>query len=199
MCQVVRKPCPDVRIYLIGQWSRMEQDFARVYKECFGGPPYFEQYEDEWITQNVYNKHLGHGCVAVALHRGELVGLSCAEKMLDDANSSPYRYLMQRQDNLPFSIENACYISEVAVVEGMRRKGVGTDLLKVLCNWGMGKGLTHYTARTAAEGSNSMGIFRSRLHASVLEGEQDVEGFAEEVATASKKRVYVWGALDAYL
>ncbi len=195
----MRQPCQDVQIYLIGQWSRMEKDFARIYKECFGGPPYYEEYEDDWIIQNVYNKHLGHGCVAVALHRGELIGLSCAERMIDGTQSSPYRYLEQHRATLPFQIEKTCYISEVAVVEEMRRKGVGTDLLKVLCNWGMSKGLSHYTARTAAEGSNSMGIFQNRLHANILDGEQSVEAFDGEVVTASKKRVYIWGTLDAYL
>jgi GNAT superfamily N-acetyltransferase len=199
MCQVIRKPCKDVHIYIIAQWSRLEKEFSQVYRDCFGGPPYFETYEDEWIVRNVYNKHLGHGCVAVALHGSELVGLSCAEKMTDDAESSPYRYLMERRSDLPFPLETSCYISEVAVVEGMRRRGVGTDLLKVLCNWGLGRGLTHYTARTAAEGSNSLGIFKERLHANILEGEQDVEGAEGEVVTASKKRIYVWGKLDSYL
>jgi GNAT superfamily N-acetyltransferase len=162
MSSRIRTPCEGVHIFNIGHWSNLQKEFCRVYRDCFGGPPYYEEYEDDWIIENVYNKHIGHGCVSVALRRGELVGLSCAERMIDDAHSSPYRYLVERSSDLEFSLDSACYIAEVAVVYSMRRRGIGTDLLKVLCNWGLARGLTHYTARTAAEGSHSLGMPSSR-------------------------------------
>ena len=45
MCEAVRSPCKGVHIYEIGPWSRLEKDFCEVYRECFGGPPYFEKYD----------------------------------------------------------------------------------------------------------------------------------------------------------
>jgi len=150
-------------------------------------------------VDNVYNNHLGRGCVAIALRDGCLVGLSCAEAIANDPSSSPYRYLSMRKNDLPFPLETACYIAEVAVVEDMRRRGIGTDLLKVLCNWGLSHGMTHYVARTAAEGSNSVGIFRRHLHAETLEGFQLVEGAEGEVPSMSRERMYLWGRLDEYL
>lgn len=105
MCEVVRSPCKGVNIFEIGSWSRLEKDFCKAYKECFGGPPYFEEYEDQWIVENVYNKHLGRGCVAIALHNGCLVGLSCAEAIANDPRSSPFKYLSDRKQSLPFPFE----------------------------------------------------------------------------------------------
>ena len=60
--------------------SRMfdESEFIKVYKEAFGGPPYFEQYSDEEVREEIIFPHLRDGVVAYATDNDTLVGFGCA-------------------------------------------------------------------------------------------------------------------------
>lgn len=198
MSAIILHPCEGVGIYTITQFSRLQDDFVDIYRECFAEAPYYEEYDKQWVIDNVYNKHLDQGYMACAIADQKLVGLVCAEPLSVDIEISPYQYLL-KHPNLPFSISEACYISEVAVAKNMRRRGIGTALLNQVCIWGEVRGLNYYTARTAARGSNSLHIFRNVLNAKVLDGEQSIEDFPEEISSASKHRIYIWGKLKRYM
>ena len=55
-----------------------ESEFIKVYKEAFGGPPYFEQYSDEEVREEIVLPHLRDGVVAYATDNDTLVGFGCA-------------------------------------------------------------------------------------------------------------------------
>ena len=179
--------------FQIASYSNMQKDFARLYAECFAGPPYFEKYEESWIVENVYDKFIDSGCIMVVLQNAGLVGFSCAQRAERIKDTSVYRYLASRE-SLPFELEKSCYVAELAVLPDLRKKGIGTSLLSMVYVWGNLHSMSSYVSRTAYEGSNSLGIFL-RLGAKMLPGFQTVDGDDGEVPSASSRRVYVWGDL----
>ncbi len=190
-----------VGAFQIASYSKMQKDFARLYAECFAGPPYFEKYEESWIVENVYDRFIDSGCIMVVLQdakpvglsRAQLVGFSCAQRVERIKDTSVYRYLASRK-SLPFELEKSCYVAELAVLPAFRKKGIGTSLLSLVYVWGNLHGMSSYVSRTAYEGSNSLGIFL-RLGAKMLPDFQTVDGDEGEVPSASSRRVYVWGDL----
>lgn len=169
----------------------LAKDFAEVYANCFADPPYCETYDPEWIIAHVYNPHIAHGRVAVALKEGTMIGFSCAMMLHADTSACYYKYL-SAQENLPFEIDKSMFVTELAVLSEYRRKGLGTALAKhMMCSKGSLHQYDHCVTRTAHQGSNSIGIF-TKLGAQVLPGLHHVNNDPNEVPSASEARVYLW-------
>ncbi len=162
--------------------------FATVYKEAFGGPPYFETYTDEDICSHVWEPHISE-CVIVA-EAPEVVGLSCCHAILAPTEPNIRDFLLTQE--LPFDPHEGIYMSELAVRSEERRNGLGLALVQARFVWAKKRGFRFYLMRTAASGSNSARLYR-RLGAKQTSFMQNVSG--NDIVTASTERIFLWGEL----
>lgn len=183
---------PKVGIFELGKWcSSLADEFSEVYATCFAGPPYFEKYENGWIKEHVYDQHIKHGRIAVALKDSKVIGFTCAKLLHVDKNACYYKHL-SRQENLPFDLERSIFITELAVLPEFRNKGLGTALAKhMMCNRSGLHQYDHCITRTAHQGSNSLKIFLE-IGANILPGLHYISEDQDEVPSSSEARVYLW-------
>ncbi len=173
--------------------SNYEEEFICLYKDAFGGPPYFEDYSDVWVKENVWDFHLKHGCIILALHNHRVVGLGCAMPVVMDKKINTF---LSEQENLPFPLALTLYMSELAVSSLFRKSDlhIGSTLVKKRIEWGRKNGFPWFVMRTAAENSNSKNLYLKTIGAKVLEGVvQNVTTNPEEVTSASNERIYLYG------
>lgn len=173
--------------------------FVSTYKDVFAGSPYFEEYADEQIRDDVWIPHIGE-CIIVAttddgsVARPEsVVGLACCHAVLAPTEPKIRDFLLSRQE-LPelFDPARAIFMSELAVRDDFRRRGLGQTLVLERFRWGLKAGFTHYAMRTAADGSNSRRMYE-RIGSVLAPFVQDVsEG---GVISASKSRIYMYGSI----
>ena len=170
--------------------------FIRTYQEAFGGPPYFETYSDEEVTEEVWLPHVKHGIVVLAFDNDHVVGFGCAMP----ASKSPaevVEFLIRHQgaaSSLPDDIDHMWYMSELGVATSHRRRGIGYSLVKHRLAMIDQRGDTHYVFRTAADGSNSIHLYR-KIGAVELADLQDVS-VSDQVklnGSQSTERVYLHG------
>lgn len=162
--------------------------FAAVYREAFGGPPYFETYTDEDIWRNVWEPHLPE-CVIVA-EGPEVVGLACCHAILAPTEPSIRDFLLTQ--DLSFDPQDGIYMSELAVLTDERRKGLGTALVRARFEWAKQKGFRFYLLRTAASGSNSQRMYE-RIGARRAPFTQSMA--SSDTVTASTERIFLWGEI----
>lgn len=162
--------------------------FAAVYKEAFGGPPYFETYTDEQIREDVWIPHIPE-CLIVA-ERTEVIGLACCHAIVAPTEPSIHAFLLTQ--NLPFDPREGIYMSELAVRTEERQQGLGEALIHARFRWARKRGFRFYLLRTAASGSNSQRLYE-RLGARPTSFTQNVAQGG--IATASTERIFLWGEL----
>lgn len=183
----------EIYITRVEKESTKKQDFIKLYKEVFAGPPYFESYTDEYVAENVWDKHFDNdGWVFLAINREDLVvGFGCALPAKRSWESG--QFLCKNMSNLPFELEKTCYMSEVGTHIDYRKKGIGTKLIKARSDFAREKGYITYTMRTALNGSNSESMY-IKFGAKVIDGlVQDVSQHAKEVSSKSEFRKYLFG------
>lgn len=172
--------------------------FVEVYREAFGGPPYFESYTPEEVERDVFLPHLAVGFIVMALEEGKSIGLGCAKPMTETENGDQ-RFVKERFDDgsLPVAPSRLWYMSEMAVLMSHRRRGVGYRLVVERLKLIRAKGISHYCFRTASKQSNSEALYRS-LGAVQLPGVLDVSGTAqvENNASQSTTRIFLYGECD---
>ena len=162
--------------------------FAAVYKEAFGGPPYFEMYTDEQIREDVWIPHIPE-CVIVA-ERTEVIGLACCHAIVAPTEPNIRAFLLTQ--NLPFDPREGIYMSELAVRTEERQQGLGEALIHARFRWAKERGSRFYLLRTAASGSNSKRLYE-RLGARRAAFTQNVAH--DGIATASTERMFLWGEI----
>lgn len=162
--------------------------FATVYREAFGGPPYFETYTDEGIRKDVWEPHLSE-CVIVA-EAPKVIGLACCHAILAPTEPSIRDFLLTQA--LPFDPREGIYMSELAVLSEERRNGVGQALIQARFAWAKEQGFRFYLLRTAASGSNSERMYR-RMGAKQTNFTQNMGRGG--IATASTERIFLWGEI----
>ncbi len=171
--------------------------FAQVYQEAFSGPPYFEEYDEEMVDNLAWKPHRRLGCIILALDGERAVGLGCClplARISANCPNSLFLLSLRRRPGLPFHTMETCYMSELAVLDEYRNRGIGTELIKRRLDWAKSQGINYYLMRTAAEGSNSLSLY-SRLGAKIVPGlEQDMS--KDGVGTASQKRIFLFGPVS---
>lgn len=169
--------------------------FIRAYQEAFGGPPYFETYSSEEVMEDVWLPHVRDGIVVLALDDDRVVGFGCAMPVLKSP-SEVKEFLMRHQEtnSLPIDLSHAWYMSELGVVTSHRQQGIGYALVKYRLNEIEHRGDSHYVFRTAADGSNSIHLYR-KIGAMELTELQDVS-ISDQVqvnGSQSMARIYLYG------
>lgn len=168
--------------------------FVATYIDVFAGPPYFEHYSEEDVHDGVWVPHQGH-CILVATDASEcVVGLACCHPVFADTEPKIRDYLREQDVSGLFDPDRTIFMSELAVRDGYRQRGLGQELILARFRWGVENGFTSYCMRTAAEGSNSRRMYE-RIGARLAPFVQDLPG----EATASKQRVYMYGNLHDVL
>jgi ribosomal protein S18 acetylase RimI-like enzyme len=162
--------------------------FATVYREAFGGAPYFEEYTDDGIRQDVWTPHIPE-CVIVA-ETSQVVGLACCHAVLAPTEPSIRAFLLTQE--LPFDPREGIYMSELAVLMEERQKGLGEALIQARFRWAKERGFRFYLLRTAASGSNSQRLYE-RLGAKRTTFTQDVS--LDGIVTSSTQRIFLWGEI----
>jgi len=168
--------------------------FVSVYQEAFSGPPWYETHPTEHVQKNVWNEHLPY-CIILAVSGDEVIGIGCAHPTLAEmgTNGGVKEFLEANRELVPFPLETTLYMSELAVLEPYREKGIGQELTKARWHWGRTNGMTHYAMRTAESGSLSKLLYE-KLGAQVVESlVQDVSDAT--IQSASDRRIYMWGKL----
>lgn len=167
--------------------------FVEVYKAAFAEAPYFEEYDNDWITTNVWNTHLSH-ILIVAKINDQIAGLGCAHPVLEEM-STVGTFLEEKERDgtkIPFPLETTIYMSELAVSGKFRKHGIGSKLIKLRHEKAKEIGFSHYCMRTAADGSNSRSIYES-MGAQSLPFTQPVND--EGIDSQSESRIILYGEL----
>lgn len=148
--------------------------FIEVYKEAFGGHPYFETYTDEQVINNTWLPHIATGIVILALNGEQVVGLGCAQPF-SEVSPDDKVFLEARQEDgsLCGSVARLWKMTEMAVLTNYRRHGVGYQLVRERLKQIVMLGGDRYFFGTASEGSNSAPLYRT-IGAVQLPGEVDV-------------------------
>jgi ribosomal protein S18 acetylase RimI-like enzyme len=168
--------------------------FVDTYREVFAGPPYFEEYGSDDVINGVWIPHMGH-CVLAATEdlTGRVVGLGCCHVVTADTEPKIRDYLLSRPSiSKFFDPDRTIFMSELAVREEYRRRGLGNRIVLERFRWGLERGYESYCMRTAESGSNSRGLYE-RIGAVLAPFVQDVS--VDGVASSSKSRVYMYGSI----
>lgn len=173
--------------------------FADVYIKAFAGPPYYETFTPDYIREHVWEPHIKNGCIVVAEADGKVVGVAGGYPLPEGLEPKIFDFLGPFEDWLPFPFEETIYMSELAVDEAWRHRGIATRLVLERMRWATENGCTHYTMRTAHEGSNSKPLYE-KLGAQEVPGLiQDTRVHPGEPESASTFRIYLYGSLEAVL
>jgi GNAT superfamily N-acetyltransferase len=164
--------------------------FIEVYKEAFGGPPYFEHYTDEEVLEEVWEPHITHGRVVLArdTETDEVIGFGCAiplAKAPGDIQEFLASCWMQGELSEEFVPNRTWYMSEMGVRESYRKQGVAYQLVRDRLLSVSHAGGTHYVMRTAAEGSNSRHLYE-KVGSVPLAHEQDVSATEQVTVMGSQ-------------
>lgn len=168
--------------------------FIRAYQEAFSGPPYKEHYTDEQVLDEVWYPHLDGGVVILAFDDQKVVGFGCAQPLLKAPDE--VREFLDNSEHFSGDISKTWYMSELGVLESHRKHGIGYQLVRHRMLSISHRGITHYAFRTAAEGSNSIHLYR-KIGAHEIAELQDV-GNTEQVrvnGSESTERVYLHGVV----
>jgi ribosomal protein S18 acetylase RimI-like enzyme len=166
-------------------------EFLETYRHSFAGAPYFEVYDDEFIMNEVVRPHLSNW-LCVAELSGKVVGLACAHPLVGGQHPEILAYLQQEQ--VPFPLDAAIYLSELAVRSSARGMGIGSMLARLTYGEAAKNGFSFYVTRTAAVGSNSLRIFK-QLGGIELPFIQPFEG---GVPSSSSSRVWLYGLTSTH-
>lgn len=174
--------------------------FIIAYKEAFGGHPYYETYTDEDVVESVWNPHRSDGIIVLALDDYNVVGFGCAKPV----RSSPeeiqeFLRASHQGGSLLVQPDGMWYMSELGVCASHRGHGIGYALTRHRLSRISELGDTHYVMRTAAEGSNSLHLYRN-IGSLELPGRQNVSDSDQVTVnkSQSRERIYLYGeCLDA--
>lgn len=144
--------------------DRAREPFQQLYREAFNAPPYDENYSAERVIDEVWEPLLPYG-LFVAERDGRLAGLCAALPAHIPWRPDVQRYL---QRSYPHPLEQTVYMAELAVAPFARRQGLGMAMIRARLQWADEQGLSWYVVRTAASGSQSLGLY-ARLEATPLE------------------------------
>ncbi len=175
--------------------------FMEVYREAFGGEPYFETYTDDEIRA-IWDEHVSNGRIILAWDEedlGRVVGFGCSLP-LHHAHHDVQEFLAGCIDDglLPedFSFDNSWYMSELGVLEAYRNRGIAYELVRNRLLDVSHIRAKYYIMRTAHDKpSNSRHLYEqlggqpvSRLH--------DVSDTAQVTENESESaiRVYLFGS-----
>lgn len=175
--------------------NKYKDEFIYLYKDVFCGPPYFEEYEDLWILENVWDPSIKDGCIILAISNNNVIGLSCAipvrlEKKVFD--------FLSNVSDLPVNLNSAIYMSELGVSKLHRKSKfhVGSQLVKRRISWAKKNGFHYYIMRTAANGSNSENLYTNIIGAKKMGGViQKVSDNIDEISSSSDQRVFLYGSI----
>lgn len=171
--------------------------FISAYKEAFGGPPYYEDYTDQEVVDEVLEPHLRDGLVMYAAKGGKLIGFGCALPF-DKSPDEVQKFLMELEESgdMPqeFDYRNSWYMSELGVLNEYRGVGAAWELVMHRMLTLAHRGGDQFFMRTAAIGSMSAPMY-ARCGATPLLRLQDVSASvqATENHTQSLHRIYLWG------
>lgn len=180
--------------------TKLEVDgFIKVYKEAFGGEPYFEVYSDDDVRE-IWDEHMADGRIILAKDEeanGKVVGFGCSLP-LHHAPQNVQDFLARCMERglLPadFSFENTWYMSELGVLEDYRKRGIAYELVRHRLIDVSHSGKRYYIMRTADERSNSRHLYE-QLGALVVSEKHDVSDTeqVQEQLSQSVFRVYLYG------
>lgn len=172
--------------------SNYKAEFICLYKAVFGGAPYFEVFEDEYVANQIWKFHIENGLLLLATHNCAVVGFSAAVPLIIE----PKVYEFLKNKSLSIDIDGMYYVSELGVSDEFRKSDmrIGVNLSRKLIRAMNQLGIKNYILRTASEGSNSKNLFLNAVGARLLEGViQDVDVNPDEVDSSSKGRIFLYG------
>jgi len=146
----------DVRIEIVDMKSAeiYRTGFIQLYQEVFAQAPYFETYSDKDVN-TIFSEHLlNNTCIVVAVWKERVVGFSCGHPL------EQFPEVAKLFTNNKTPLEKIFYISELAASLKYRNLGLGLKLTEAVLNRSKTLGFLATSTITAAEGSNSLGIFQ---------------------------------------
>jgi len=167
---------------------------VECYKDVFAGPPYFENYDgqEKDVIEPMFDDFASNGILVFATaiiepQKSEMVGFAAS---ISADRSEVADFLRQHAHRLDAPIGNFLYMAEVAVRHEYRKQGLGSlfvhSRIEEARTAHVGK-FTHILMRTAAEGSNSAGIYRRMGAKEIPELIQEKNDFESK----SNKRIFL--------
>ena len=169
--------------------------FVFVYKDAFGGAPYFETYTDEEVVRDIWLPHLQNGIIVLAREGESVIGFACALPLCSaPADVREFLEEQKRRGGFPIDFTTVWYNSELGVYTTLRKRGIGYALMRARLGEIRARGGEKYVARTAAEGSNSLHLYE-RIESTKLSELQNVAASAQVLVNKSQSaaRVYLYG------
>lgn len=172
-----------------------EDFFIDVYRKAFAGAPYFEQFDAEFVREKVWKPHQDQ-LIIVAEEKGKTIGLICGHRLSQSTISPSACDFIRDQIGPVIREEGIFYFSELAVAPTHQKLGIASVLVASALTWAAENLIPKFILRTAAEGSNSVGIFK-KFGAKELNLIQDVASAeAGGPESASNKRIYLGGNVN---
>ncbi len=177
---------------------REKLGFANVYREAFGGAPWYEEYTNDEVLRDVWNEHIGSGIIILAFDEDRVVGLGCAQPLTKAA--SDVQEFLGSAPSFTADPDATWYMSELAVDADYRRHGIGMQLVRHRLLTASHRGGTHFAFRTAVQGSNSFLLYK-KLGAHELAERQDMTQNQQVLVnhSQSRERVYMHGEISPML
>lgn len=182
--------------------------FKTVYREAFGGEPYFEQYTDDEIRE-IWDEHMALGRIILAKDpeaHGKVIGFGCSLP-LHHAPQNVQDFLVgcMEEGLVPadFTLNNVWYMSELGVLEAYRGHGIAyklvgarlTDVDHASLAVQIHGGKYYYVMRTAADKPSNSRHLYEQLGAVPIDRVHDVSDTDQvtQMGSQSVKRVYLFG------
>lgn len=182
----------DIR-QIVGIGDPAREGFVDVYREVFGGAPYFEPYAPEQVIEQVWEP-LVPECVFVAQDGERVVALGCAHARLANINGEIRDFLLAQPElSEMFDPARTVHMAELAVRVSHRKQGIASRLIRIRLEWALAQGNEWYEMCTDADFSMSRPLYE-RIGARLAPFTQDISG--PENVSASVRRIFLYGRID---
>lgn len=170
-------------------------NFIHLYQTIFSEPPWEETWSDQEVIDRAWEPLVGNGCLFLALDGDTPIGFGGASTLAGGIAEFSHDFLLEHRHMLGFPLENAVYMSELAVLSGYRRRGIATQLVYERLMWAKSQGLTHFIFTTAEDGSNSKTLYLEKLGGHVIPGLRQEYNEEDGGQSKAKYRVYIGGSI----
>jgi GNAT superfamily N-acetyltransferase len=180
-------------LFRLGQIKSLDdprvEGFIKVYKDAFSGPPYFENYTDEYVRDKILAPHIPFWAGIASTDEG-VIGLCCVHPFDEPVSLEATDYVRaQPKEQTPIDLSISVYGSEFATSSNVRKLGVGGALMCRAFRWAHENGYPYAIMRTAADGSNSVRML-VRAGGVMLPYVQEVGD--KGIGSKSDKRVWLY-------
>jgi histidine racemase len=163
--------------------SLTKGNLNNLYRECFGGPPYYEQFSDEEIKA-IFSEYVRDGRLFIARDKGDIVGFGAS---LPLSSVSEIDSIIAKTSNIDRS--NCWYMADLGVKPEYRSNGIARKM--VAERIAAAPEDATILMRTSINNIASQTLYRSQGFQQIEGAYQDVERTRTDGQVISDKRLFL--------